>query len=157
MRRSSIRRSLAALALLSGVVAGYMPWAPAHAVASCNSFTSYPVSSGFMRVPTIGRETNAYNCHLGTGNYGSAVRVLQASLIQCQFQNIATDSEFGPRTQQAVRNAQRQLNEWYNANIAVDGSYGPQTRRAGLGFAVFTTYNGWDVNTHEYCRYRIDP
>ncbi|WP_093603681.1 peptidoglycan-binding domain-containing protein [Lentzea waywayandensis] len=152
----SIRATLAATAVLAAVIPMASPGV-AQAAASCNSFTTYSVPGGFMRVPTIGWDTGAYNCDLGRGNFGDAVRVIQVSMRRCMGQNIADDRDFGPKTQQAVRNVQAKLNEWYNAGLAVDGRYGPKTRQGGFPFAVFPTFATWTPREDGYCYYRIDP
>ncbi len=158
MKRNRAWRAMAtALVVLAAAVLTVLAPGSASAAPDCTSFTSYSTVGGFMRVPTIGRETGAYNCELGRGNFSDAVRVLQASLNRCFWQNIAVDGDFGPNTQQAVRNAQMMMNSWHDPDIAVDGRYGPQTRRAGFAFAVFTTYGGWQVKQDGYCYYKIDP
>jgi hypothetical protein len=129
----------------------------AQAASDCNSFTTYTVTGGFMRVPTIGWDTGAYNCELGRGNFGDAVRVLQVSMWRCMGQDIADDRDFGPKTEQALRNVQTRLNESYDPDIAVDGRYGPQTRRHNFPFAVFPTFTTWTPRPDGYCYYRVDP
>ena len=111
----------------------------AHAAPDCNSFTTYPLGDigGYVRVPTIGWDTGAITCELGRGNFGDAVRVLQVSLRNCYFQNIADDRDFGPRTQAALRVAQREL------RVPDDGRYGPQTRNAGFAFAIYPNTTTW--------------
>ncbi|GAB2832648.1 hypothetical protein GCM10027200_35320 [Lentzea nigeriaca] len=129
----------------------------AQAAPSCNSFTTYAIDGGYMRVPTIGWDTGNYNCELGRGNFGDAVRVVQVSMRRCMGQNIADDRDYGPKTAQAMKNVQTTLNAWYHENIAVDGRYGPQTRRTGFPFAVFPTFTTWTPREGGYCYYKIDP
>jgi hypothetical protein len=64
------------------------------------------------------------SCFMDTGDVSSGVLALQRALKFCWGQNIATDSDYGPQTKQAVRNVQNIL------GIGVDGVYGPQTRSA---------------------------
>ncbi|MEU6067585.1 MULTISPECIES: peptidoglycan-binding domain-containing protein [Streptomyces] len=54
--------------------------------------------------------------------------VLQESLTACFGQNIAEDSDFGPATEQAVKNAQTMINQMWGSNVlSVDGRFGPKT------------------------------
>jgi hypothetical protein len=136
MRRNRAWRALTTvLVVLAAAVLTVIAPGTASAAPDCNSFTSYSSVGGYMRVPTIGRETGAYNCELGRGNNSDAVRVLQASLNRCFWQNLVVDGDFGPKTQQAVRNAQMMLNSWYDPDIAVDGRHrptaGPHSRGIG--------------------------
>jgi hypothetical protein len=97
-------------------------------------------------LPSIGAQTRNLECHLWRGHSGIAVKALQETLIDCYDQPIAADGLFGPRTQEAVRNAQRKINQEFGAGVGVDGSYGPQTR-FWMKFAIYREAGGpqiWD-------------
>jgi len=64
------------------------------------------------------------SCFMDSGDVSSGVLALQRALKFCWGQNIATDSDYGPQTKQAVHNVQNIL------DINADGVYGPQTRSA---------------------------
>lgn len=123
-------RSLAAvfvLVLAAGLVA-LVP-SPAQALGACSNYTYLRYPSGTqLHVPSIGKNTRKVNCILGRGNMGAGVKALQQALWACYGQNIAIDSDFGPATQNAVKNAQRYINSQWGSNLAVDGVYGPATR-----------------------------
>jgi hypothetical protein len=78
--------------------------------------------SGHYSVPVANNGSS--RCWMDRGNVSSGVRSLQRALVFCWQQNIGIDGEYGPQTQQAVRNLQTAL------RITVDGGYGPQTRGA---------------------------
>jgi hypothetical protein len=65
---------------------------------------------------------NSTICFLAQGDVSGAVWALQRALKVCYGQNIATDSQFGPKTKQALINVQNQL------HISADGGYGKETR-----------------------------
>ncbi|MDQ7808646.1 peptidoglycan-binding domain-containing protein [Amycolatopsis sp. A133] len=134
-----IRSVSAVMALLmAAVIVSVAAPGIAQAAASCNSFTTYGSETAHVRVPSIGWDSGVIECELGRGNIGDAVRVLQVSMRSCYGQNIADDREFGPKTQQALRNVQNLL------GVPSDGRYGPQTRRAGFLFAAYPTFETWN-------------
>ncbi|MEU6008604.1 peptidoglycan-binding domain-containing protein [Streptomyces sp. NPDC047453] len=55
------------------------------------------------------------------------VKVVQESLYACYQQNIARDGDFGPATEQAVKNAQTKINQTFGKVLSVDGRFGPIT------------------------------
>ncbi|MFD5825612.1 peptidoglycan-binding protein [Lentzea sp. NPDC060358] len=110
----------------------------AQAAPSCNSFTTYTVNEGYLRVPSIGWATGNINCDLGRGNVGDAVRVIQVGLNSCRGEALSEDGEFGSRTEAAVRREQARR------GVSQDGRYGPITRRAGFPLPVFPTFETWN-------------
>jgi hypothetical protein len=113
--------AIAAILAGSGVILATAPVAGAES--SCTGCSVYRGQAGnFIEVPTIGNATRRDNCLLGVGNDSNAVAILRISLNNCYGRHLAVDSNFGPKTQAAVRYAQS------IEHIAVDGVYGPQTR-----------------------------
>lgn len=70
----------------------------------------------------IYKATGSVTCTLSRGDHNIAVEVLQSALVDIYDQHITVDSDFGPATQQALKNVQAEL------RISADGIYGPQTR-----------------------------
>jgi hypothetical protein len=121
------RIALAAVAVLvaaSGITGMTLVSAvPASAQASCTGYSTLRGTGGnYMLIPTIGNATGRDNCDLGPGNNSNAVVILQDTLNNCYGQNLATDGNYGPLTQEAVEDAQQAV------HIPADGVYGPQTR-----------------------------
>jgi hypothetical protein len=71
--------------------------------------------------PPVGMPRVPKQPPLRLGDSGPAVRDLQAALIDAGFGPLELDSEFGPRTDRAVRNFQR------DKGLVVDGVAGPAT------------------------------
>jgi hypothetical protein len=132
-RISAIMAALIAAVAIPVVTPGVAQAAPA-----CNSFTTYSVPEGHLRVPSIGWASGVINCELGRGNFGDAVRVIQVGMRSCAGQNIADDRDFGPLTEGAVKAVQRSL------GVSADGRYGPITRNAGFPLPVFPTFETWN-------------
>lgn len=147
IRRSHRRSGWISVALSSLAALGFLSVgplaAPAHAAASCTSFTStssWPdaPNGNYHHVPSVGAQTHNFACILAMGNNSLAVRALQESLVACYGQPIAVDGDFGPATRQAVRNAQTTINRIHpEARLAVDGEYGPRT-------SVYFRYQAYD-------------
>jgi murein L,D-transpeptidase YcbB/YkuD len=80
-------------------------------------------TSDQVRVPTVGNGSGNWHCQLGLGNDSVAVSRLQIALDSwCNLSaGLTVDGDYGPLTQQAVRNVQHAY------GITVDGIYGPQT------------------------------
>lgn len=68
-------------------------------------------------------------CFLDDGDYDNwGVVALQNMLVRCYNQMIAIDGDFGPLTDQALRNAQRWAREVEKRDVAVNGVYSAQVR-----------------------------
>ncbi|MDF3144541.1 MULTISPECIES: peptidoglycan-binding domain-containing protein [unclassified Streptomyces] len=125
--RIRTRRAKAGLAsaavLLSGLGLGAATASPAAAAGWCNQSTTYTANEGYWTgyVPTHNGERD---CTMSQGASGRAVWALQRALKYCYSQNITVDSEFGPKTRDALEAAQR------SAGVTADGIYGPNTAEA---------------------------
>ncbi|MER7682841.1 peptidoglycan-binding domain-containing protein [Streptomyces sp. NPDC096934] len=99
----------------------------------CASFTwvqaggSVPDGSYYLHKPSTAANSGNYNCVVTRGDHNYAVLALQETLITCYSQNIQPDMDFGPATEQAVKNAQTIINGRWNAGLSVDGRFGPVT------------------------------
>lgn len=99
----------------------------------CASFTwvqaggSVPDGSYYLHKPSTAANSGNYNCVVTRGDHNYAVLALQETLIACYSQNIQPDMDFGPATEQAVKNAQTIINGRWNAGLSVDGRFGPVT------------------------------
>jgi len=121
----------AALAVASGiaVLPALTSAPPASAAAVCTG-TSLVTGGGGdqIRVPTTTNGSKNVTCDLALGNTGSGVARLQValdnSLCNPPGAGLAVDGDYGPLTQQAVRNTQAAY------GVAVDGIYGPVTGHA---------------------------
>jgi hypothetical protein len=92
----------------------------------CTGFTNVSVGGGwYLHVPSAG--SGNYDCVVVRGDHNLSVLVVQESLNACYRQGIAADSDFGPATERAVKNAQRTINAAYGAGLSVDGRFGPIT------------------------------
>jgi hypothetical protein len=109
----------------------------------CNSFTSvWRSGSLYFHVPSVGSGSGNYNCVLARGDHNVGVLALQESLNACYQQGLAPDSDFGGRTEQAVRNAQTQINNLAGAPLlGVDGRFGPKTS-SQFRFQLYDHANG---------------
>lgn len=114
--------------MLVGVLAAQMMAAAAKAdpatsaVAICSYHTSVTGElGGSIRVPATSSGSSTY-CNLRRGNFTRGVAILQQTLREIYDQPIAVDQDFGPATEQALKNVQRRF------KITADGVYGPQTR-----------------------------
>ncbi|MGW2936093.1 peptidoglycan-binding domain-containing protein [Streptomyces sp. NPDC001156] len=82
----------------------------------------------YIHKPSTTPESGNYNCVVARGDHNWAVRALQETLNTCYKQGIAEDSDFGPATEQAVKNAQTIINgKFPSAGLSVDGRFGPLT------------------------------
>jgi peptidoglycan hydrolase-like protein with peptidoglycan-binding domain len=122
----------AALAIASGIALtpALVPATPASAAAFCDSTSLVAgtdnVGAVLLRVPTVGTGTGDDNCNLEVGDSSTAVARLQIALNSfCNLSaGLQVDGNYGPLTQQAVRNVQSHY------NVHVDGEYGPVTGKA---------------------------
>lgn len=64
------------------------------------------------------------HCHMQQGYASQAVRVLQASIVECYGISIDIDGQFGSKTKAALVTVQKR------EKITADGVYGPNTRNA---------------------------
>jgi hypothetical protein len=119
-------------------------FAPAAEV-HCASFSNVNVRSAgqqyFLHVPSTGWDSYNYNCVLARGDHNVGVLALQESLNACYGQGLAQDSDFGPLTEQAVKNVQNEINEIFGNVLAVDGRFGPKTSFYS-SFLIFNHWNG---------------
>jgi putative peptidoglycan binding protein len=120
----SRRRTL--LAVLPSVIAAALftvgPATSASAATpQCNqALDALPDSAaGGIWVPIAANGSS--NCWMARGNYSGGVWALQRALRFCYGQNIAVDSDYGPRTEAALYTVQG----WIGARQ--DGGYGPET------------------------------
>jgi hypothetical protein len=117
-------------ALIGGALAGSLlvalPASPASAAATPQCTRALDVlpdsASGGLWAPVSSSGTSY--CWMDQGNVSRGVWALQRALRFCYHQNIAVDSDYGPRTKAALRTVQGQL------GISADGVYGRQTRSA---------------------------
>ncbi|WP_033343203.1 peptidoglycan-binding domain-containing protein [Catenuloplanes japonicus] len=141
--RTIVNRAAAAafaFAATAGVLAAPTPAAAAEV--GCNSFTSVHYAGNLYRhVPSVGSGSWNFDCVLARGANNVGVLALQESLNVCYGQSLATDSDFGPLTEQGVRNAQNILNWEDGAGLAVDGRFGPKTS-SWFRFQVYDHANG---------------
>jgi putative peptidoglycan binding protein len=117
-RRKLLATLPAALVALMTVV----PAGPASAATpQCNRAASQLPDSaaGGIWVPVASNGSS--DCWMARGNYSGGVWALQRALRFCYFQNIAVDNDYGPATQQALRNVQGAI------GARKDGEYGPET------------------------------
>ena len=121
MRAARIRAIVAAVALAIASLTTLVIAQPAQAAVSCTS-TKF-VTRGVL-VYDLPSASGSIACQLGLGNHSAAVSDLQSNLNLCNGQHLTVDGDYGPATQQAVRNVQSRH------GIPVDGVYGPQTRNA---------------------------
>lgn len=125
MRRIAIGISTAAV-LAGGII--FASPGLAYAASSCTSVSGWtlspPVGDAVTAAPSIGSNTDQFNCDLWYGDDNRGVAQLQWALDACYNEGLATDGIYGSLTQAAVENVQSRL------GIAVDGIYGPQTRTA---------------------------
>jgi hypothetical protein len=137
-RSSVFRRGasvLAAIALATGMMVAASGTAQAAPLPECHGTSHLHEGNEYNELPTTSPGSWDTNCVLGLddGSVGDqliAVQVLQRSLQKCYGQNLGpagADGEYGPRTQEGVRNVQRFHNQTENAGLVVDGIYGPKT------------------------------
>lgn len=129
--------------------------APAPAEVHCTSFSNLGVSWAgpqyFMHVPSTYANSYNYNCVVARGDHNLAVLVVQESLNACYRQGLATDSDFGPKTEQGVRNAQTAIRNVFGNVLTVDGRFGPITS----SYAQFQIYDHSAGGAHTGdCAYR---
>lgn len=117
-----MRSLLAAAAVLVCTAAGLVTFAsPAAALPTCLGVSMFGSGADEHPRPTTRTHSRDGNCVLGRGSVGLPVNHLQRTLVRCYGQAIAVDSEYGPATEQAVKNVQR------FHGVTVDGVFGPQT------------------------------
>jgi peptidoglycan hydrolase-like protein with peptidoglycan-binding domain len=139
LRRRGVALLTAALAFTVVPVTAAALAMPALAATSCTSNSTVTKSGLRFTIPSVGTNTNNFNCVLGVGNHSSAVRNLQAHLNACYYRNsqvaghhnvlntvLAVDGDYGNLTRSAVAAVQR------HHGISDDGTYGPATRRTIL-------------------------
>ncbi|WP_329246085.1 peptidoglycan-binding protein [Streptomyces sp. NBC_01478] len=150
---------MAALAVPAGLVVGSPGTASAQAApkavaaeVACTGFTNVSIGGDWkLHVPSVG--TGNFNCVVVQDMHNLSVLVVQESLNACYGQGIAEDSDFGPATKQAVRNAQTQINrEWGNV-LTVDGRFGPITS-SYFAFQAYDYSNGQKGRHTGYCYLR---
>jgi len=98
-----------------------------------SSVTKQKVIHGAYRSAKIPSRDGSVACQMAQGANGKHVSALQTALTKCYGQSITADGDFGPRTEQALKNAQTAINKKLAAagsktRISVDGMYGSQTR-----------------------------
>lgn len=98
-----------------------------------SSVSKQKVIHGAYRSAQIPTRDGKVGCQMAQGAYGKHVKALQTALTKCYGQNIAVDSDFGPATKQALKNAQTTINKQLASSgsktrISVDGVYGSETR-----------------------------
>jgi Putative peptidoglycan binding domain len=114
--------SSAVVVLVAALGIALTPAASASAASVSCTGTTFVGNVGVTEVPSVGNDTDNLNCVLGVGNHSNAVAALQRALNACYGAGLKVDSDFGTKTQAAVRHAQTV------ENISHDGVYGPQTR-----------------------------
>ncbi|MDQ0946218.1 hypothetical protein QFZ24_000141 [Streptomyces phaeochromogenes] len=158
-RRASLASlaAVAALAVPAGLVVGSPGTASAQvasktvaAEVACTGITNVSVGGDwYLHVPSVG--SGNYNCVVVRGMHSLPVLVVQESLNACFGQNIAEDWDFGPATQQAVKNAQTQINQiWGSHVLDVDGRFGPKTS----SYFYFQAYDHSNNGSHTGFCYR---
>ncbi|MGW1888416.1 peptidoglycan-binding domain-containing protein [Streptomyces sp. NPDC001970] len=121
LKRAIAATAAAVLIPLGGVVATATP---AAATGPCSDFTWFSYGGYWHPIPTTSKNSGNRQCHLQQGYANNGVAELQRNLNRCYNQGLAVDSQYGPKTAQAVRNVQSRL------GITVDGVFGPQTSNA---------------------------
>ena len=147
------RNALLAAATLAAATAT-VGAAPAQAAeVACNGYSNVWIGASYYKhVPSTSGNSYNYNCVVVRGHHGIAVLVLQESLNACYHQGIAEDSDFGPATERAVRNAQHIINSYPTEPVvAEDARFGPQTSE----HFEFQAYDHANGGHHEgWCSYR---
>src|SRR4051794_34369473 len=116
---------LAALAVVLSASAVWLtPATRASATPICTDFGAFVAATDGAVVFVPSTSSFDSGCFLAQGDNSDAVWALQMALKYCYGQNIATDSDFGPRPRAALVNVQNRL------HIKADGGYGSQTRHA---------------------------
>jgi len=126
---------------------------PQAAEVACTSFSNVWVgASYYLHVPSTYWDSYNFNCVVVRGHHNVAVLALQESLNACYYQGIAEDSDFGPNTEQAVRNAQIIINSYPTEPVVdEDGRFGPETS----SHFEFQAYDHSNNGHHEgWCDYR---
>ncbi|MFJ4848671.1 MULTISPECIES: peptidoglycan-binding protein [unclassified Streptomyces] len=128
MRKSLSAGILSVVFMAAASLFGAAPTASAAEV-PCNGFTNVlSWGSWYLHVPSTSNGSGNYNCVVVRGNHNIAVLVVQESLNACYAQSIGEDSDFGPATEQAMKNAQTRINQYWGTNVlSVDGRFGPRT------------------------------
>ena len=102
------------------------------AQASCAGTTSHQNGNIAVPVPSTSNNSGKFDCIVGPGNGGSAVKDLQQSMDFCRGEHLSVDGIYGPLTTAAMKRAQSVL------GVTPDGVYGPVTRHAGFLFRAVT-------------------
>jgi hypothetical protein len=132
--RKTVRAGLgvlvAATATLGPAMAGS---SVAQAALRCNHVFTFSTPGGYgLQMPGVYPSWTPYNCELVRGDRDStgapwaesAVHQLQNTLDVCYGKNLSVDGDYGPKTEQAVREVLGQV------GTTPDGRYGPRTRAA---------------------------
>lgn len=147
-----LKQTMAALTgitagLSATVVAAYPAYAESVAPAAaepaalpnCNGFSQR--DSRFfdakLHIPSTSNDSGDYNCVLGVGNQGIAVKKLQDALAKCHNKNLGPsgiDGHYGTYTRNAVWSIQDEFG-------LPRGDYGPQTK-AKMGWLVYPNGGG---------------
>jgi hypothetical protein len=139
VKRNQVIRGIAAVALAVG--GGAAIGSPAQAaLPTCTTRAELSGDYGNSKiwVPAVPvNYTYSVDCLLKRGARNDAVKVLQASMANILDRNLSADGDFGPATQQAVRDVQRVY------GIRIDGEYGPQTRGAMCWLTVSGNACDW--------------
>jgi len=127
--RTLIRAAVGVLVLAAGVVApaAFGGSAAQAAPLPCN----YVTNIQGLEIPILYPSFQPHSCEIVRGQRDTSsdwhyrpVSVLQNALVVCYNKQIAVDGDFGPRTEQALREVQA------ISGTAADGRYGPNTKRA---------------------------
>ncbi len=137
MKRIIALAAMAVAALTTTLVAA----SPAAAAGSCTTTFGVPDkkynNGALVYIPALSKSLAGTNCVMSVGSYGFPVLNLQQHLNLCYgpdgdianlFPALATDSDFGTKTRDALKAVQRYLNETENLSLVVDGVWGRNTR-----------------------------
>jgi putative peptidoglycan binding protein len=137
--------------ITAGLSATLVAASPAHAepvAAASAEAAALPNCGGFsqrdsrffdakLHIPSTSNDSGDYNCVLGVGNQGIAVKKLQDALVRCHNKNLGPsgiDGKYGTYTRNAVWSIQDEFG-------LPRGDYGPQTK-AKMGWLVYPNGGG---------------